>query len=142
MAIIAVDFDNTIAREEWPFIGDLLPGARDVINKLHDQGHKIIIWTCREGEYAEEAIEFLEREGVKFDLFNNNCEDRMEKYGWDSRKIGCDISIDDRDIYWKINGIDWKVIDTMLTQYFDGQASNNLPRWREWRWEDLDSQPA
>ena len=57
--IIAVDFDGTIARSNYPVILGEQPYAGEVLRKLHEQGHKIIIWTCRTGDRLLEAINWL-----------------------------------------------------------------------------------
>lgn len=43
--IIAVDFDGTISRGKFPAIDGEQPYAGESLRKLHDEGHKIIIWT-------------------------------------------------------------------------------------------------
>lgn len=114
--IFAVDFDNTLFEEVYPGIGDIIPGAQETINWLHDLGHIIIINTCREGVHAEVAISALNAHGVKWDYFNTNDPLRVERYNHDSRKIGCDISIDDRDISVKSSTgvVDWVKTRRML----------------------------
>jgi len=119
--VIAIDFDDTIFADEYPFVGEPLPGAIDTINKYYNQGHTIIIWSCREGDYAEEAILALEREGVKYHFFNNNAPERTAKYGYDSRKIGADIFIDDRSIHALVVGIEWDEIDMILESYLNDE---------------------
>ena len=47
--ILAVDFDGTIARSSFPDILGEQPYAGEVLRKLHERGHYIIIWTCRSG---------------------------------------------------------------------------------------------
>ena len=96
--IIAVDFDDTIAYSDWPTIVGPVEGAVEYINKLYDEGHQIIIWTCREGEHKQAAIDFLEEQGIKYHRINENCPDRTAFYNNDSRKIGADLYIDDKGI--------------------------------------------
>ena len=113
--IIAIDFDGVIYEEgAYPFVGEPIPKAIDTINKYYNQGHTIIIWTCREGEAAEEAILALERDGAKYHFFNNNDHNRIAQYNNDSRKIGCDIYIDDKSLNFLVNGVDWDDIATMI----------------------------
>ena len=112
--VIAIDFDNTIFVEEYPFVGDLIDGAKETINKYYNLGHTIIIWTCRHGDTADAAMEALSLHGIKYHYFNENDPERIAKYGNDSRKIGCDVLIDDRDPYNKLHGVDWQKIDNML----------------------------
>jgi len=116
--IVLVDFDSTIYTEVYPGVGELIPGARETINWLHDLGHIIIINTCREGVHAEVAMSKLDADGVKWKYFNHNDPKRVEQYGNDSRKLGGDICIDDRDIHVKSTTgvVDWKKTRRMLEQ--------------------------
>jgi len=94
----------------------VIPHAMEAVNKLYNQGHTILIWTCRDGDFAEEAKEALDLHGFKYHKFNENAEDRIEKYGWDSRKLGADIYIDDKTPFCLINGVDWNVLYEMIQQ--------------------------
>ena len=96
--IIAIDFDGTIAAGEYPVISDLQPGARDVINRLYDEGHYIIIWTCREGACLARAINYLLEEGVKFHRVNDHHPASVQQYGNNSRKVYAHLYIDDKQV--------------------------------------------
>jgi len=56
---ISVDFDGTIAYEEYPDIGNPIPGAIEAINTLYDMGHTIIINSCRAGEHEQKMKNFF-----------------------------------------------------------------------------------
>ena len=51
---------------------EIKEGARDVINRLHDAGNKIIIITFRKAKYLTDPYkltkDWLDRNGVKYDL--------------------------------------------------------------------------
>lgn len=107
---VGIDFDGTIATEgSFPDVGELIPHAPNVINKLKNRGFVIVIWTCREGEVAEKAKEFLNTNGISYDYFNENPCDLIAKYGNNCRKVGVDVFIDDKNI--GCNGIDWLEIE-------------------------------
>lgn len=97
--ILAIDFDGTIVEDRYPQIGELKPGALEYINKLKQDGFWIIIWTCRAGDKLTEALTFLQKEGIRWDLVNQNMPENIEKYGGDTRKIYADYYIDDRNLY-------------------------------------------
>ena len=44
---IYLDFDGTVVEHDYPEIGKLNPGALEVIKKLQDAGHTIILNTMR-----------------------------------------------------------------------------------------------
>lgn len=50
---------------------EIKPSAKDVINKLHDEGNKIIIISFRKGKYIKDpynlTVNWLNRYGVKYD---------------------------------------------------------------------------
>lgn len=94
--IIAVDFDGILCHGNWPDIGE--PNIR-LINKLlklQRKGYKIILWICREGEPLHQAIECCKEFNLLFDAINDNLPEIKELYGNNSRKISCDIYINDR----------------------------------------------
>lgn len=95
--VVAVDFDCTIARTNFLKIVEPIPYAFDVLRVLmNDPYTTLILWTCREGEILQQALDFCERYGIKFDYVNENPKDRIELYGSDCRKIGADLYIDDK----------------------------------------------
>lgn len=118
--IIAIDFDGCIAVERYPKIGPPIKGSKGTINRLYDEGHTIIIWTCRSGALQEEAIAWLNQQGYKWHHFNSSVPERIEFYGYDSRKIGCDIMIDDRCLLSKVmcgEQVNWEIINDFLEVY-------------------------
>lgn len=96
--IIAVDFDGTLHVGSWPGIGAVAPYAGDVMRKLHDDGHYIIINTCRTGDMLVDAINWLLRHDIPFDRVNDNCPLGVEQYGNNSRKIHAHVYVDDKQV--------------------------------------------
>lgn len=102
--IIAIDFDNTIVNtvynEETRLteIRGLKDGAKEYINKLHNDGHYIIIWTCRENENQCIAEKFLIDNGIYYDRINANHTEWFYNKKHDSRKVFADVYIDDAGI--------------------------------------------
>jgi hydroxymethylpyrimidine pyrophosphatase-like HAD family hydrolase len=93
--VIAVDFDGTIVEHKYPKIGRPVPFAIDALKQLINEGHRLILWTVREGELLQEAIEYCEKAGVYFYAYNSNFpEEERQK---SSRKISADLFIDDRN---------------------------------------------
>ena len=95
--IIAVDFDGTIVADAYPKIGKPMVFAFETLKKLQSEGHRLILWTYRNGEKLEEAVLFCKKNGIEFYAVNKNFpeENYDEK---ESRKIHADIFIDDRNI--------------------------------------------
>ena len=54
--LIAIDFDGTIVEHRYPSIGRELPFAIDTLKKLQEEGHRLILWTVREGRLLDEAV--------------------------------------------------------------------------------------
>lgn len=91
---IEIDFDKTIVSFDYPDVGKLMNGAKEVINKWYEN-HCIIISTCRSGEHEQRAKQFLLDSDVRFHYFNENSQERINQFGSDTRKISCDIRFDD-----------------------------------------------
>ena len=93
---IAVDFDGTIVEHKYPEIGAELPGAFDTLKALAEKGHKLILWTFRDGDELQAALDFCLDHGIIFWAVNNSYpEEQHSKYI--SRKIHADFFIDDRN---------------------------------------------
>ena len=110
---IAVDFDGTIVEHKYPEIGKELPFAIDTLKKLAQNGHKLILWTVRDGHLLDEAVEFCKSRGLEFyavnaELPNANWSDKGP------RKIRADLYIDDRNL----GGVpDWSTIYEMVSSH-------------------------
>lgn len=63
--IVAVDFDGTIAKHEYPGIGAECPGALDVLKWMVREKHaRIILYTMRSGDELDAALSWLAARGV------------------------------------------------------------------------------
>ena len=100
---VAIDFDGVLCEDYYPNIGPARPYEIEMVKKLRAKGVKVILWTCRRGGYLEEAIEWCEEHGLRFDAINANLKSNIVKYGGDTRKVSANIYIDDRAIAHKPN---------------------------------------
>ena len=94
---IAVDFDGTIVNDEYPEIGKAKLFAFDTLLKLQEKGHRLILWTYRNGTTLEKAIQFCKDKGVVFYAVNKSFPEEEFDPNF-SRKINADIFIDDRNV--------------------------------------------
>ena len=94
--IIAVDFDGTIVRHRYPKIGEELPFATETLRMLIREGHRLILWTVREGKLLDEAIEWCRDRGVEFYAINRDFPEEDATGSSFSRKLKADLFIDDR----------------------------------------------
>lgn len=54
--IIAVDFDNTITLPcPYPYTGELNKTAKKYLDKLHNKGYRLVLWSARIEKDYEEA---------------------------------------------------------------------------------------
>lgn len=108
--IIAVDFDGTIVEHAYPAIGKPIPFAIDVLKRLQSEcHHQLILWSVREGQLLDEAVEYCRSRGLEFYAVNRNFPE--ENPAESARKLTADLFIDDRNL----GGIpDWGVIYQML----------------------------
>lgn len=96
---IAVDLDGTILEYDgWKghdHFGKPLPGVREALQKLKEQGFVIIIWTTRNNR--EEIAKYLKEQGIPFDYINEN------PYGppGGSNKVYADYYVDDRAVEFR-----------------------------------------
>lgn len=74
----------------------LNPQTAEFLAVAKEQGWAIVLWTCREGDLLEEAVEWCEAHGIVFDSVNENVPIVATVPGLALRKIYYDILIDDR----------------------------------------------
>ena len=96
--IIAVDFDGTLHMGQFPEIGIPMPYAIQMMRKLKEDGHYIIINTCRSNGNALDAVNWLLEKGIPFDAINANHAGNVAKYKNDTRKIYAHCYVDDKQV--------------------------------------------
>ena len=89
--IIGVDFDGTIVKHAYPDIGEPVPYAIDSLKDLAAAGHRILLWTMRDGDRLMDALRYLHGEGVELWAANTNPDQSWS----DSPKAYCHVYIDD-----------------------------------------------
>ncbi|RZN82788.1 MAG: hydrolase [Winogradskyella sp.] len=95
--ILAIDFDGTIVEDAYPSIGKPQLFAFETLKRLQNDGHRLILWTYRDGKKLEEAVTFCKENGIEFYAVNKSFPEEQftsEK----SPKIHADFFIDDRNI--------------------------------------------
>jgi len=111
--IIAVDFDGTLVRHDFPRIGAEAPNAFKVLRKLQEGGHKLILLTMRSEKYLQDAVDFCAERGVRFWAVNNN----PEQGSWTSSpKVYAQLYIDDMALGVPLSDgvVDWAEVDILL----------------------------
>ena len=139
--IIAVDFDGTIVEHRYPSIGREIPFAIETLKKLAKEGHRLILWTVREGRLLEEAVQFCRERGLEFYAANKDFpeEDRTKNNHF-SRKLKADLWIDDRNV----GGLpDWgtiyriikekKTYEQILTDEIHSEVPNVITKRKWWQ---------
>ena len=81
---------------------------------LAKDGHRLILWTVREGRLLEEAVKWCNERGVDFYAVNKDYpEEELDNNNHYSRKLKADIWIDDRNV----GGLpDWGTIYRIISE--------------------------
>ncbi len=95
---IAVDFDGTVVEHAYPAIGREMLFAFATLKRLQERGHKLILWSIREGKTLQEAVDYCKANGVEFYAVNANFPGEVLEPGVSARKVNADIFIDDRNV--------------------------------------------
>lgn len=109
---IAIDFDGTIVEHRYPEIGQEIPFAIDTLKMLRQDGHRLILWSVREGKLLDEAVAWCRERGLEFYAVNRDYpEETTDNNPYFSRKLKVDMFIDDRNL----GGLpDWGTIYDMI----------------------------
>ena len=94
--ILAMDFDGTLFEDDFPNIG---PSKADIVAKVKEfkeNGSEIVLWTCREGKFLDEAVEECKKVGIEFDAVNSNAPSQ-KKFMEEQMKLGRPLAL--RKIY-------------------------------------------
>lgn len=124
---IYLDFDGTVVEHNHPEIGKYNDGCFEVVKKLQDAGHQIILNTHRAGHNDgtfEEAIKYIE-ENAPFTL-DGIAEEKVipPRWNWDyffrKNTIFIDDSAYDTPMRRLSNSffdaVDWKEVDKQLKE--------------------------
>lgn len=98
MKSYAVDFDDTLNfAGSYPELGEPNRELIQFLKERRQEGDKVILWTCREGNLLKSAVKFCKNYGLEFDAVNDNLRENTEYFGSNSRKVYADYYIDDRN---------------------------------------------
>ena len=134
---IAVDFDGTIVEHRYPRIGEEIPFAVETLKLLQQEKHRLILWSVREGELLDEAIEWCRARGLEFYAANKDYPEEERDHQGFSRKLKADLFIDDRNV----GGIpDWGIIYEMIKEkktfadIYSQQREENTSQKKKKKW--------
>ncbi len=83
--IIYLDFDGTVVEHQYPIIGKHNPGSFEVIKKLQDAGHEIVLNTYRieiDRESFEDAMNYLNNSTLILPITKHTTE-KIHPFEWD-----------------------------------------------------------
>lgn len=108
--IIAVDFDGVLCENRFPDIGDPDYDMVSLVRQLIDVGHEVVLWTSRNGDELQAAVDWCADRGIRFCSVNapapSNAEEYNDKYPTQSRKIYADVYIDDHNVEFVTQGLE------------------------------------
>jgi hydroxymethylpyrimidine pyrophosphatase-like HAD family hydrolase len=94
--VLAVDFDGTITKYNcFPYANEVMPHAAEVIRLLHDLGVVIVLWTCREGIFLLEALDYCRKQDVPIDYANENLPEIDVNGSYAQHKVYGTMYVDD-----------------------------------------------
>ncbi len=107
--IIGVDFDGTLCEHKYPEIGKPNLNLISSLIKKRWDGDKLILWTCRDGERLEEAVQWCRNRGLFFDVVNEDLPRIKKTFTFKSNKVYADIYIDDRNFCFKCDKLEKEI---------------------------------
>ena len=135
---IAVDFDGTIVEHRYPGIGREIPFAVDTLKMLARDGHRLILWSVREGRLLDEAVAWCRERGLEFYAVNKDYPEEERNHDHYSRKLKVELFIDDRNV----GGLpDWGLIYRMVKErksyrdvLIEELNADNAPQHQKRKW--------
>jgi len=116
--IVAIDFDGCIAdySKGWlgeNVFGDVIPGCKEALQRMKDDGYKIIIYTVR--EHTRWLEQYFKSNGIPYDYINESV---PGTYSNDGSKVYADVYIDDRAVTFDGN---WEKIPKVVGGFMSWQ---------------------
>lgn len=96
---IAIDFDGCLCTEAFPEIGEPNWPVIQRAKQEQQAGAGLILWTVREGQLLQDALDACKRWGLTFDAVNKSLPDWIATYGNRPRKVGASEYWDDRAVH-------------------------------------------
>ena len=121
---ICVDFDGTVVKHEYPRIGEPLEGCIDYLKQFTDNGAYLILFTMRSGVELDEAVAYLQSNGVELYGVNVNPTQHTwtkspKAYGQlyiDDAAFGCPLISE----YGSRPYVDWSVVGPKVLEQLQG----------------------
>lgn len=117
---ICVDFDGTVVEHVYPEVGREVPGAVEVLQRLVDNGVRIILWTIRHDRELKDAVDWFSDRGIPLFGVNKNPEQdwttspkSYANHYIDVAAIGCPLHFPFRgrpfvnwtEVEWQLGGL-------------------------------------
>lgn len=69
---VAIDLDGVLAKDVWPWnaVGELLPGARELVLHYFDQGYQVVVYTARPASHARMVWDWLRRNVLDYAIYD------------------------------------------------------------------------
>lgn len=125
-----MDFDGTLVEEKYPEIGKEKEDAFEVLIRLQNDGHRLLLWTYRHGRTLTEAVEFCRQKGIEFYAVNKNFPEEEHDTSV-PRKLLADIYIDDRNIGGML---EWEEIYRLITNKMLDKKAKQQKRSKFFPW--------
>lgn len=120
---IAVDFDGTVVKWDFPNVGEDVPDAVRVLKRIAEAGHKLILLTMRSPQpdaphLLSNAVQWFRDREIPLSAVNCNA----NQHHWSSsRKVYANWYIDDQSIGCPLISqegkrayVDWLAVESML----------------------------
>ena len=125
--VLAVDFDGTITRYNvFPYANEIMPHAAKVLQLLHELGVVTILWTCREGIFLQEALDYCRKQCVPIDYANENLPEIVSNGSYARHKVYGTMYVDDANAGGFIGWI--VVLKLVCIQLSSGKYSGDRGR--------------
>lgn len=118
---INIDVDGTVVTHAYPKMGHDI-GAVPVLKALTDKGHRLIIFTMRDGKHLQAAVDWFKENGIPIYGIQSN---PTQKVWTNSPKSLADLMIDDSALGCPLKYdfalsdrpfVDWDAVFDLLTQ--------------------------
>ena len=125
-ATVAIDFDGTITKySPYPIMGDVREQIPTFLKALHNRGYRMVLNTCRVGEYYDEAVQCLKDNNL-YDLFDWEYAEKESNKGRNGKLVATFYFDDSALPFDDLDYVSWSTLTECVIEKIEKKMSNGL----------------
>lgn len=123
-ATVAIDFDGTITEySPYPIMGKVRHQIPEFLKALHDKGYRLVLNTCRRGEFYDEAVTCLQDNNL-YNLFDWEYATQPENLGANGKLVAAFYFDDSAMPFDDLDYVNWKTLTECVIEKIERKLNS------------------